>query len=198
MAPGLQRATASIAAPATGPVRLAVVADTHSAPHPAAAGLLRAWAPTAILHAGDIGDLEVLRGLAAIAPLHAIRGNIDVRGPDLPDVITIDVERSAPAGRDLPAPPPLRILLVHIGVHGVRLRTEVARLARAERAALVICGHSHVPFVGDDRGLTIFNPGSIGPRRFHLPIVFGTIELGPDRLRFGHVDAETGHAWSPP
>lgn len=181
----LQRASATIAAPDGGAVRLAVVADTHSAPHPAAAGLLAAWAPTAILHAGDIGDHEVLRPLAAIAPLHAIRGNIDVRG--LPDVITIDV-----------GPAPLRILLVHIGVAGVRLRAEVARMARAERASVVVCGHSHVPFIGDDRGLTIFNPGSVGPRRFHLPIVFGTMEITGARIRFGHVDAETGRAWSPP
>jgi putative phosphoesterase len=189
MPAALQRATATIATPAGGAVRLAVVADTHSAPHPAAAGLLAAWAPTAILHAGDIGDLGVLRELAAVAPLHAIRGNIDVRAPDLPDVITIDIHRE---------PTPLRILLVHIGVNGVRLRPEVARLARSERATLVVCGHSHVPFVGDDRGLTIFNPGSVGPRRFHLPIVFGTMEIGPTRVRFGHIDAETGRAWSPP
>jgi putative phosphoesterase len=189
MPAALQRAAATIAAPAGGPVRLAVVADTHSAPHAAAAGLLAAWRPTAILHAGDIGDLAVLQELAAIAPLHVVRGNIDGHAPDLPDVLTLDVER---------APAPLRILLVHIGVSGVRLRPEVARLARSERAPLVVCGHSHVPFLGDDRGLTIFNPGSVGPRRFRLPIVFGTIEIANDRLRFGHVDAETGRAWLPP
>ncbi|HVV84132.1 MAG TPA: metallophosphoesterase family protein [Kofleriaceae bacterium] len=189
MPAALRRAATTIAAPAEGPVRLAVVADTHSAPHPAAAGLLAAYAPTAILHAGDIGDLRVLRALEAIAPLHAIRGNIDDHGPDLPDVLTIDVARAGA--------PPLRILLVHIGVAGVRLRPEVARTARAEGAAVVVCGHSHVPFVGDDRGLLVFNPGSVGPRRFHLPIVFGTMEIGA-RVRFAHVDAETGRAWSPP
>jgi hypothetical protein len=189
MSAALQRSSTTIAAPAGDPVRLAVVADTHSAPHPATHALLAAWRPTAILHAGDIGDLAVLPALAAIAPLHAVRGNIDLHGRDLPDVLTIDVER---------APAPLRILLVHIGVNGVRIRPEVARLARSEGASLVVCGHSHVPFVGDDRGLTVFNPGSIGPRRFHLPIVFGTIELVGGRVRFGHVDAETGRPWSPP
>lgn len=183
----LVRATATIAAPPGGAVRLAVVADTHSAPHPATAALIAAWAPTAILHAGDIGDHAVLEPLAAIAPLHAVRGNIDGHG--LPDVITIDVERDTG---------PLRVLLLHIGVAGVRLRAEVARLARAEGAAIVVCGHSHVPFVGDDRGLTIFNPGSVGPRRFNLPIVFGTLELAAGRARFGHIDAETGRPWSPP
>lgn len=185
MPAALARAAATIAPPADGPCRLAVVADTHSAPHPATHALLRAWRPTAILHAGDIGDARVLDDLAAIAPLHAVRGNIDERG--LPDVLTVDVE----------GPQPLRILLTHIAIAGIKLRAEVARLARAERAALVVCGHSHVPFFGEDRGLLIFNPGSCGPRRFHLPIVFGTLEVGA-RLRIGHVDAETGRPWSPP
>ena len=44
---------------------------------------------------------------------------------------------------------------------------------------MVVCGHSHVPFIGRDRDLTVFNPGSIGPRRFHLPIVFGTMNVTP-------------------
>jgi predicted phosphodiesterase len=68
---------------------------------------------------------------------------------------------------------------------------------RAEDASLVVCGHSHVPFIGRDRGLAVFNPGSIGPRRFHLPIVFGTIDLSPTEVRLAHIDCETGTAWSP-
>lgn len=169
-------------------MRIAVVADTHSQPHPAAAGHLRAMAPDAIVHAGDIGELTVLDDLAAIAPLHAVRGNIDVRAVTLPDVLTIDVGDE------------LRILLVHIGVAGVRLRADVAKLARAERAHLVVCGHSHIPFIGKDRDLLVFNPGSVGPRRFHLPIVFGTITLpaGSSRPVFAHIDAATGKPWSPP
>lgn len=188
----MQRATARVVAPPGRGLRIAVVADTHSRPHPAAAGLLRALAPDAILHAGDIGELGVLDELRAIAPLHAIRGNIDVRAADLPDVITLELEVPvAPV-------PSLRVLLVHIGQAGVRLRADAARLARSERAALVVCGHSHIPFVGVDRGLTIFNPGSVGPRRFALPIVFGVLELDARGLRFGHVDAETGGRWLPP
>ncbi len=185
-----QRASARLVAPPGRGVRLAVVADTHSRPHPAAAGHLRALEPDAILHAGDIGDLAVLDGLRAIAPLHAIRGNIDVRAADLPDVITLDLE--------VPPAPPLRMLLVHIGQAGVKLRADAARLARSERATLVVCGHSHIPFVGLDRGLTIFNPGAVGPRRFTLPIVFGVIDLDATGPRFRHVDAETGARWMPP
>lgn len=188
----MMRATARVVAPPGRGLRLAVVADTHSRPHPAAAGLLRALAPDAVLHAGDIGDLGVLDELREIAPLHAIRGNIDVRDAALPDVITVELEVPvAPV-------PSLRLLLVHIGQAGVRLRADAARLARSERASLVVCGHSHIPFVGVDRGLTIFNPGSVGPRRFALPIVFGLVELDARGLRFIHVDAETGGRWMPP
>ena len=175
-----------------GTLRLAVVADTHSQPHPRAAEHLAARAPDAILHAGDIGDLGVLEQLSGIAPVFAIRGNIDVHAPDLPDVLTLDLVR----GADDPQPL-LRLLLVHIGVHGVKLRAEVAAMARAQGAQAVVCGHSHVPFLGRDRGLTVFNPGSIGPRRFHLPIVFGTIEVTSAGLRLAHVDCETGAPWTP-
>jgi hypothetical protein len=166
--------------------RIAVVADTHSAPHAGTQKALEAIAPDAIFHAGDIGDLEVLEDLRAIAPLYAIRGNIDTRAHDLPDVLVLD----APGG--------LRTLIVHIGVYGPKLRAEVGKLARAERANLVVCGHSHVPFIGIDKGIYVFNPGSCGPRRFTLPIVLGRIDFAPTGVKLAHVDCETGLAWSPP
>jgi len=105
-------------------LRLVVVADTHSQPHPRAAEYLAACAPDAILHAGDIGDLGVLEQLSGIAPVLAIRGNIDVHAPDLPDVLTLDLVRGAEDPQPL-----LRMLLVHIGVHGPKLRAEVAAMA---------------------------------------------------------------------
>jgi uncharacterized protein len=176
-----------------GTLRLVVVADTHSQPHPRAAEYLAARAPDAIVHAGDIGDLGVLDQLSAIAPVLAIRGNIDVHAPDLPDVLTLDIVRGAEDPQPL-----LRILLVHIGVHGPKLRAEVAAMAGAQGAQAVVCGHSHVPFLGSDRGLTVFNPGSIGPRRFHLPVVFGTIDVTSAGMRLAHVDCETGAPWTPP
>ena len=191
MAPSrVLKKAASVSVKADGSLKLAVVADTHSAPHPALAGHLASLAPDAIIHAGDIGDLGVLDGLALQAPLFAVRGNIDVRAPDLPDVLTLDV-----AGR---AGSKFKILLLHIAVDGPRLRADAARLAHAEGASLVICGHSHVPFIGKDKGLTVFNPGSAGPRRFRLPIVFGSIDVSPAGVRLAHVDCETGQLWSPP
>jgi putative phosphoesterase len=178
------RATAELPLPPDGVLRLAVVADTHSRPHADAAKHLRALAPAAILHAGDIGDPAVLAELGKIAPVHAIRGNIDARG--LPDTLVIAVGER------------LRILLIHIAVAGPRLRGDAARQARAERANMVVCGHSHVPFIGEAKGVTVFNPGSIGPRRFDLPIVFGTIDVTPAGIRLAHVDCETGARWLPP
>jgi len=170
-------------------LRLAVVADTHSRPHPRAHEHLAALEPDAILHAGDIGDLAVLDDLSALAPLFAVRGNIDTRAPSLPDVLLLDLtdgERS------------LRLLLTHIAVSGTRLRADVARRARAAGARLVVCGHSHVPFIAKEDGLTVYNPGSVGPRRFSLPILFGTIEVTPTGVQLSHIDCETGRPWSPP
>jgi putative phosphoesterase len=172
-----------------GALRLAIVADTHSQPHPDTLRHLAARRPDAILHAGDIGDLEVLDTLAGVAPVLAVRGNIDTRAQALPDILALDL-----VGDDRE----MRLLLLHIGVTGPKLRADVARLARAEGASMVVCGHSHVPFIGRDRDLTVFNPGSVGPRRFHLPIVFGTMDVTPTGVRLGHVDCETGEPWMPP
>lgn len=183
--------TASISVKADGRLRLALVADTHSEPHDKTEERLRALAPTAILHAGDIGALSVLDDLARIAPLHAVRGNIDGVTNDLPDEMTIAVKDEA-TGDTL-----FTIFLVHIAVYGPKLRGEIARRARAEGAQIVVCGHSHVPFIGRDQGLTVMNPGSIGPKRFSLPIVFGVMELRNGKLALEHVSVETGDRWLP-
>ena len=151
---------------------------------------LRAMAPDAILHGGDIGHAQVIDDLAALAPLIAIRGNIDDHALAVPDAITLRFER-------VPNETVFSLLLIHIAVAGPQLRPEIVALAQKEGAALVVCGHSHVPFVGRDREITIFNPGSIGPRRLHLPIVFGEIVVD-ESVTFRHLDAETGETWLPP
>jgi uncharacterized protein len=188
--PELVHRTAALPVRADGTLRLAAVADTHSRPHPETERRLREINPDAILHGGDIGELDVLEQLGRIAPVHAVRGNIDSRVSEIPDVLTLEITRD---GRAV-----LKILLVHIAVAGPKLRVEVARRAKAAGATLVVCGHSHVPFIGVDKGLTVMNPGSIGPRRFSLPIVLGTIDVAPKGVRLGHVDVETGGAWTPP
>jgi putative phosphoesterase len=192
----LVKQSASLPVRGDGTLTIACVADTHSQPHPAIAERLGSIAPDAILHAGDIGDPAVIDQLAATARVFAVRGNIDTRS-GLPDVLILDVVDPG-AGTAAGDARRLRILLTHIAVNGPRLRAEVARMARAEQASLVVCGHSHVPFIGQDRDLTVFNPGSIGPRRFHLPIVFGTLAITPGAVRLAHVDCETGRTWMPP
>lgn len=175
--------------PADRPAKIAVVADTHSQPHPGARTHLGALQPDLILHGGDIGDLEVLERLRKLAPLIAVRGNIDAHAPGVPDEVILELRRGEKSA--------LRIFMTHIAVYGPKLRADVRRRALAAGAQLVVCGHSHVPLIIRDGGLVVFNPGSIGPRRFHLPIVFGLMTLG-EKLSMKHVDCETGEVWLPP
>ena len=172
-----------------GEFKVVLVADTHGQPHPNARALIQRLAPDLILHAGDIGDLGVLDGLGELAPLLAVRGNIDGRAPGLADSMDIDFvagERSL-----------LKVVLTHIAVYGPKLRAETARLASEHHARMVLCGHSHVPFMGRDKGFVVFNPGSIGPRRFTLPITLGTLQIGPGGISLQHVSCETGEPWAP-
>lgn len=172
-----------------GRSKWAVIADTHGRPHPNATSQLAAERPDYILHAGDIGNFAVLKDLERIAPVIAVRGNVDVPSRDVADAFIVDVldEGNVRA----------RVLLVHHGVIGPKLRGDVAQLARREKVSLVICGHSHVPFIGVDQGIAVFNPGSAGPRRFGLPIVFGIVSIDRERIRMHHVDCETGQIWKP-
>lgn len=173
-----------------GSFRLAIVSDTHSVPHFRATELIAGLGPNAILHAGDIGDLHILDQLAAICPVYAVRGNIDQRLPSLPDVLVLEIISKEELI--------LRILMLHVGLYGPKLQPQVIRKAKAEVASLVVCGHSHVPFIGSGHGYTVFNPGSMGPRRSGLPVVFGILELKAGNFRLSHVDCETGLPWKPP
>jgi putative phosphoesterase len=143
-------------------LRLAVVADTHSVPHPKTAELLARERPHAILHAGDIGELAVLDTLRSIAPTLAVRGNIDVHASALPDDLTIDVTE-ADGQASL-----FKILLTHIAVYGAKLHVDAATRARDDGAALVICGHSHVPFIAHSNGIdtptSCGSPSKVGTR----------------------------------
>ncbi len=117
----------------------------------------------------------MIDALAEIAPTLAVRGNIDVRAKDLPDLMTIDlVEENEQL---------LTILLMHIAVNGPRLRADAIRAAKKNHANLVICGQSHVPFIGRDQGTSVFNPGSMGPRRISIA----------DRVRRFGAQGSQGH-----
>jgi hypothetical protein len=167
---------------------IAVIADTHSRPHRDAVEQVAARTPDLILHAGDIGALSAVDRFGEVAPTVAVRGNID--GHEFPDTAVIRVAR---AGVDI-----AKILLMHIAVRGPRLRKDARTLAQRRHAQLVVCGHSHVPLIATESGVTVFNPGSIGPRRFTLPTTFGVVKISEDGIRLGHVDCETGERWFPP
>lgn len=172
-----------------GKLEVVVVADTHGHAHPKARPLIESLKPDLILHAGDIGEPSVLEPLQRIAPLFAVRGNIDGKLPGFVDSMDIEFKNGE---RTV-----LKVLLTHIAVYGPKLRAEVARLASAHAARVVLCGHSHVPFMGRDKGIVLFNPGSIGPRRFQLPITFGVLQITSEKISLRHVSCETGETWLP-
>jgi putative phosphoesterase len=131
-------------------MRIGVISDTHGLLRPEAVRELRGV--DHILHAGDVGKLEILERLGEIASVTAIRGNIDVSGAcaRLPAEQTVEL-----AGR--------RIHLIH-NVADLRFAP------RVEEIDVVIFGHSHKPGIEMKDGVLYLNPGSAGPRRFKLPI----------------------------
>lgn len=177
-----------IAIPSHEPMRIAVISDTHSQAHPDAIGHLSKIAPHLILHAGDIGDTKVLAPFEDLAETLAVRGNID--GKDAgPKTVTVKLHDDHNYE--------VRIVMTHIALYGPRVRRDAKLLAHKHDAHLLVCGHSHVPFLGQEGKLIAFNPGSIGPRRPPLPITFGLLEFGPGHSSIQHIDCETGEPWLP-
>ena len=137
-----------------------VISDTHGLLRPEALAALRGVEH--ILHAGDVGDIAILDALHEIAPVTAIRGNVDVAGPcaELPATDVVEL------GGQL-------FYLVH-SVHDLDINPKAAGVA------MVVSGHSHKAVVSVKDGVVYFNPGSAGPRRFSLPVTMGfvTVEDG--------------------
>jgi putative phosphoesterase len=143
-------------------VRVGVISDTH--------GLLRPEAISAlhgvdhILHAGDVGDADILVALRQIAPLTAIRGNVDVSG----------VCGALPATE-----------LVELGglsfyiVHALQ---DLDISPRPGGIAAVIYGHSHRAETVRREGVLYLNPGSAGPRRFDLPATLAKVDVVEGRI----------------
>jgi putative phosphoesterase len=139
---------------------IGVISDTHGLMRPEALAVLRGVEH--ILHAGDVGDVAILDALREIAPVTAIRGNVDTTGTcaELPATDVVEL------GGQL-------FYLVH-SVHDLDINPKAAGVA------MVVSGHSHKPKVEVKDGVVYFNPGSAGPRRFSLPITVGfvTVEDG--------------------
>lgn len=141
---------------------IGVVSDTHGLMRPV---LTRALAGVQhILHAGDIGDPAILDVLGRIAPVTAIRGNIDQYPPcsRLPETEVIEL-----AGRS--------IYMLHDG-------NKLDLDPTAAGFSAIICGHSHQPKIEWRHGILYFNPGSAGPRRFSLPVSAGLLVIAGGRL----------------
>jgi len=138
-----------------------VISDTH--------GLLRPQALEAligvdhILHAGDVGNPDILDQLRAIAPVTAIRGNIDLHGPcaDLPATEAIELE--------------------HCFIYMVHAIEDLDLNPRAAKIDIVVYGHSHKPSAVKREDVLYLNPGSAGPRRFSLPVTLSLLHLEAGR-----------------
>jgi putative phosphoesterase len=140
--------------------RIGVISDTH--------GLLRPEVPAAfggvelILHAGDIGNAEVIRQLKTIAPVVAIRGNND----------------TGSWARAIPETKVTRI--GRLSIYMLHNLKEIDLDPLAKGFQVVISGHSHQPSIEMRSGLLFVNPGSAGPRRFKLPITVALLTVdGP-------------------
>ena len=168
---------------------VAVISDTHGRPHLNLFSVLEQHHPSLILHAGDIGDFDLITELEAVSRTIYVRGNVDPAGPVWPDSVSLRIRLGISFQLDL--------LLVHIAVARLKLNHEVLSLIRQSPAQIVVFGHSHVPFLGRDGKTGLFNPGSAGPSRMGLPTTMGFIEIRNGQLRFEHLDLRTGLLWKP-
>jgi len=144
-------------------MRIGIISDTHGLLRPEV--VERFAGVDHIIHAGDIGGPEVIEGLRRIAPLTAIRGNVD---RDAWAAAYPSTARVTLGGR-----------LIHV-LHDVK---ELALDPVAAGIAVVVSGHSHRPTVETAGGVLYLNPGSAGPRRFSLPIALATLEMTGDAIR---------------
>ena len=136
---------------------LGVISDTHGLLRPEAVEALRG--AQQVIHAGDVGSPEILKKLATIAPVTAVRGNVDkdAWAQQLPETQVLETGG-------------ISIYLLH----------DLARLDVKPEAAgfrVVISGHSHIPKQEVRNGVLYFNPGSAGPRRFRWPVSVGRLSI---------------------
>ena len=136
--------------------RVALISDTHGLLRPELADELQGV--ERILHMGDLGSAEVLPGLEKIAPVVAVRGNVDYGkwARSLPETRTIELFGT-------------RLHLLH-NLDDLDLEPAAAGIG------LVLFGHTHRPHSGEREGVRYVNPGSVGPRRFDLPASFAFLE----------------------
>lgn len=155
-------------------MRIGLVSDTHGLFDRA---LLRHFSGVDhILHAGDIGNSGVIEQLTQIAPVTAVSGNVDgwfeASGFPMEQVIEL-------AGH--------RVALYHRLYEGGRLTRDGAGLLARTRPSICVYGHTHQPKAEWQEGVLLFNPGSAGPKRFHLPRAVGLLLLDADTIEARHI-----------
>ena len=154
-------------------MRIGVISDTHGLFDRA---LLRHfYGVDHILHAGDIGKSGVIEQLAQIAPVTAISGNVvgfEASGFPVEQVIEL-------AGH--------RIALYHRLYEGGRLTRDGAGFLVRTSPSVCVYGHTHQPKAECREGVLLFNPGSAGPKRFHLPRAVGLLVLHPESIETQHI-----------
>jgi len=150
---------------------LGVISDTHGLLRPEAVEALRG--SDRILHAGDVGAPEILEALAQLAPVTAVRGNVDTDAwaRSLPKTEVVEADG-------------VSIYILH-DLGQLDLKPEAAGF----RA--VVSGHSHQPKIEEKNGVLYFNPGSAGPRRFHLPVSVGRLLVEAGKGRAELVELKT-------
>ncbi|MHB8214799.1 MAG: metallophosphoesterase family protein [Candidatus Sulfotelmatobacter sp.] len=144
-------------------ILIGVISDTHGLLRPEALEALRG--SEHIIHAGDVGTFEILEILSRIAPVTAVRGNVDkgAWSRQLPDTQVLE-----------------------LGGVSIYVLHDLAQLDLKPKAAgfsVVVSGHSHVPKQETRDEVIYFNPGSAGPRRFKLPVSVGKLSLEGGRVR---------------
>ena len=141
-------------------MKIGVVSDTHGLLRPEV--LPKLEGVESILHLGDVGDPKILDALREVAPVTAVRGNIDTKGP---------------CGRL----PETEVLLIEGGYIYLLHNIETLHLdPAAAKFAAVLYGHSHKATISRHKGVLYFNPGSCGPRRFNLAVTIGFLHVRPD------------------
>ncbi len=140
------------------PPLIGLISDTHGLLRPEAVEALRG--SDLIVHAGDVGSSEILDQLRMIAPLAAVRGNID-KGPWASRLKLTEVVEAGPT----------RIYVLH-DINELDLDPGITGFD------IVVSGHSHKPGKTLRSGVLYVNPGSAGPRRFRLPVTVARLKLG--------------------
>lgn len=139
-------------------MKIGVISDTHGLLRPEVAAHFRGVEH--IIHAGDIGSPQVIAGLAAIAPVTAIRGNVDTDG----------------WATAYPAETPITLAGRNFFI--LHNRQELGIDPAANGIDIVVSGHSHKPGSEMIGGVLYLNPGSAGPRRFSLPVTVAIVDIG--------------------